>query len=117
MDHGAAARTGQLMPRAPKRRGRRPSPVKRRERASSTQRGYGYRWQQYVRRYLARHPLCRMCEELDRVTAAQCVDHVTPVTSADDPGFWDPSNHQSLCIPCHSVKTNTVDRGRGRGGR
>jgi 5-methylcytosine-specific restriction endonuclease McrA len=33
------------------------------------------------------------------------LDHIHPVTGPDDPAFYDPANHQSLCHACHSAKT------------
>jgi len=84
-----------------------------RPRESSTQRGYGYRWQKYSAQYRRENPLCVMCLP-NVITPAACVDHIKPVTSADDPDFWNPANHQALCWTCHSVKTQTEDRGKGR---
>jgi 5-methylcytosine-specific restriction protein A len=94
--------------------GRRRSPDRR---PTAAQRGYGYRWQQYARRFLLAQPLCRECQQHGRVTAATCVDHIMPVASADDPLFWDAENHQPLCQPCHSAKTNSIDRHSGRASR
>lgn len=37
--------------------------------------------------------------------AAELVDHVVPVQSADDPLFFDVGNWQSLCRACHDEKT------------
>ncbi|WP_288659528.1 MULTISPECIES: HNH endonuclease [Pseudomonas] len=71
---------------------------------SSTQRGYGYKWQQARLQHLREHPLCVYCERLGRVTAASVVDHKTP-HRGDMTLFWDRANWQSLCKPCHdSVK-------------
>ena len=39
-----------------------------------------------------------------RVEVATVVDHIMPVTGADDPRFYDPTNHQALCERCHNVK-------------
>jgi len=66
----------------------------------STARGYGYRWQQYRLRYLAKHPLCVMCEAAGRVEAATVVDHVVR-HEGDERLFWDATNHQALCKRCH----------------
>lgn len=103
------------MPRAP---GRRPPPrVRRREnRPTAPQRGYGSRWARYRKAFLARpeNALCRRCEARGRVEPSTDVDHIQPVTGPDDPLFWEPSNHQGLCHGCHSQKTNTEDRGKGR---
>jgi 5-methylcytosine-specific restriction enzyme A len=68
--------------------------------SSSTARGYGYRWQQYREQYLAKHPLCGMCQARGLVTAATIVDHIVP-HKGDARLFWGPNNHQSLCKDCH----------------
>ena len=99
------------MPTAPKSRTRQKRQADRR---SSTERGYNYRWQLYRRRFLIDHPLCCRCSTTKRPVAATQVDHIIPVESADDPGFWAAANHQPLCESCHSTKTNTEDTGRGR---
>ena len=105
------------MPRGPRKRGSQSKP--RAHRASSTRRGYGYRWEQYSRQRRATSDgaLCAICLDYGRTTTAECVDHIEPVTGPDDPLFWDQLNHQSLCWSCHSIKTNTTDRGKGRGAR
>jgi 5-methylcytosine-specific restriction endonuclease McrA len=41
------------------------------------------------------------------------IDHITPVSSADDPLFWDESNHQPMLRGHHSRKTATQDGGFG----
>ena len=45
-------------------------------RGSAAARGYGRKWQQARKAYLAANPLCRICEEAHRVTAATVVDHI-----------------------------------------
>ena len=62
------------------------------------------RWKRAARRHLAAHPLCADCAELGAVTEASEVDHVVP-HRGDRARFWDRSNWQSLCRPCHSRKT------------
>ena len=86
-------------------------------RASSTKRGYGYRWQRYTQQFKRDNPLCLHCRRQGKVTPTQCVDHVQPVDGPDDPLFWDASNHQPLCLACHSVKTATEDGGFGNQSR
>ncbi|HEJ1634707.1 TPA: HNH endonuclease [Pseudomonas aeruginosa] len=71
---------------------------------NSTQRGYGYRWQQARARFLAKHPLCRSCSEAGDVVEATEVDHII-AHRGDQALFWDESNWQPLCKPCHSAKT------------
>lgn len=83
-----------------------------RRRGNSTQRGYGYKWQQARARFLQIHPLCVHCEKEGRVTAARDVDHVIP-HRGDQELFWRQSNWQALCTSCHSKKTATEDSGFG----
>ena len=73
----------------------------RTEGMTSTQRGYGYKWQKAREAYLRDNPLCVMCQADDRVTAATVVDHITP-HRGDQKLFWRRSNWQALCAPHHS---------------
>ncbi|MDG5498959.1 HNH endonuclease signature motif containing protein [Marinobacter sp. BGYM27] len=86
------------------------------ERKTSTQRGYGYKWQQARAGYLAKHPLCVNCSDNNRVAAATDVDHIKP-HRGDMQLFWDRSNWQGLCHPCHSAKTAREDGGFGNQNR
>lgn len=72
-----------------------------RQNKSSTQRGYGYKWQKARERFLKKNPLCAYCQRDDRVTAANVVDHITP-HRGDQKLFWRESNWQALCSSCHS---------------
>ena len=72
-----------------------------REGKSSTQRGYGYKWQKARERFLSLNPLCVYCERKGRVTVATVVDHIIP-HKGDQVLFWDESRWQSLCASCHS---------------
>jgi len=87
------------------------------ERGTSTQRGYNYRWQRYRRAYLAAHPLCVLClkKKPEVVREATVVDHIIP-HRGDHRLFWDPANHQSLCKECHDIKTAKEDGAFGKGG-
>ena len=83
-----------------------------REGKTTAERGYGGRWQRARVAYLAKHPLCRMCEAQGKVTAATVVDHIQD-HRGDMVLFWDSAtNWQPLCQPCHSVKT-AADGGVG----
>lgn len=82
------------------------------QRGTSTQRGYGYKWQQARAGYLARHPLCAECERQGRVKVATDLDHITP-HKLDMVLFWDRDNWQGLCHACHSTKTAKEDGGFG----
>ena len=69
-------------------------------RGSSTERGYGYKWQQARKTFLKQHPLCVLCKRRGLVVAASVVDHIKP-HKGDIDLFWDVSNWQALCQPCH----------------
>jgi len=93
----------------------------RTSKASSTARGYGYRWQKERSAYLVEHPFCAYClreagisYQQDAVeiglqcTAAgiglpyaQVVDHIE-AHRGDVQLFWDQRNWQSLCATHHS---------------
>ena len=71
-------------------------------RGTSTQRGYGGRWQRLRLMFLRANPLCVLCESQDFVTAATDVHHITAKRDggADE---WD--NLEALCHSCHSKLT------------
>ncbi len=73
----------------------------RTEGMTSTQRGYGYKWQKAREAFLREHPLCVMCAAEGRVTVATVVDHIVP-HRGDQSLFWRRSNWQSLCATHHS---------------
>lgn len=87
---------------------RRPRGVE--DRASPRERGYDREWREYSEAYRRVHPWCRTCEAEGRHTRTDLVDHVTPVSGRNDPGFWDANNHQPLCRGCHAVKTRSEGR-------
>jgi len=55
-------------------------------------------------RWLALHPLCVKCMAAGHVTEAHEVDHIVPLFKG---GADEPDNLQSLCKPCHEIKTRT----------
>ena len=61
------------------------------------------RWQKVRLAQLAIEPCCRVCTKQGRTTAADTVDHITPVRLGG--GMWDTSNYQSLCKSCHQRKS------------
>jgi 5-methylcytosine-specific restriction enzyme A len=79
------------------------------QRGTPSQRGYGHKWRKARTYYLSHHPLCVRCGD-----GATVVDHITP-HKGDMGLFWDSSNWQSLCAPCHSRKTAKEDGGFGNG--
>ena len=83
---------------------------KDRERGTSHQRGYDARWNKARIEHLDEHPLCVDCAKRDYITPATVVDHIVP-HKGDQTLFWNQSNWQSLCKPCHDRKTATEDMG------
>ena len=77
----------------------------------ATARGYNYKWQKARERFLSEHPLCCYCERTGRTTAASVVDHKIP-HRGDTALFWNESNWQPLCKPCHD-STKAKEEGRG----
>ena len=80
---------------------------------SSTQRGYGYRWQKAREQFLHDSPLCVYCERQGLVTAATVVDHKIP-HRGDRDLFWDQANWQSLCKTCHDSVKRAEEAAAGR---
>ena len=81
----------------------------RTEGMSSTQRGYGYKWQKAREAFLRENPLCVMCQVEGRVTVATVVDHIEP-HRGDQSLFWRRSNWQSLCSTHHSKDKQRDER-------
>lgn len=87
-------------PCAKHRRKPQPAPEVRQyddRRGSSTQRGYGYKWQQFRKDYIRRHPYCCKCGK-----PTKDVDHKMPRAKG---GTDDERNLQPLCGFCHKQKT------------
>ena len=69
------------------------------------------RWRKARIHFLAIYPLCVLCQRSGRVTPATVVDHITP-HDGNPALFWDPTNWQALCKPCHdSAKKIQEKRG------
>ncbi|WP_236233223.1 HNH endonuclease [Pseudomonas tohonis] len=81
---------------------------------SSTQRGYGYRWQQAREQFLRDNPLCVYCQREGKVTAATIVDHIIQ-HCGDQDLFWDQTNWQGLCVPHHSSDKQREENAARRG--
>ena len=82
-------------------------------RPAAAERGYDEDWQALRRSHLREEPHCRACAEAGKVRQAVIVDHIKPVATHPDLRL-EPSNLQSLCIPCHNAKTNRGEGGFGR---
>ena len=85
-------------------------PLHASDRASAGKRGYNSRWQKARAAYLKEHPLCVLCmqQDLPQYVKATVVDHIKP-HRGDKKLFWDESNWQPLCKPCHDKKTWNED--------
>ena len=53
---------------------------------------------------MAENPLCAHCLREGRHVAAEELDHIEPAIDAPE-RFFDPSNFQALCKPCHERKS------------
>ncbi len=87
-------------------------------RGTRHERGYDSRWVRYRDWWFrqegaqlcgyqqpdARHHSSSQCRAQGRVTLATVVDHSVPIQGKDDPRFFDPLEHESLCDPCHQTK-------------
>lgn len=101
----------------------------RTDKQSSTQRGYGYRWQVTRAAYLEHHPFCVFCMRDARIESAdiagiilECaargvavpyasvVDHTVP-HRGDMALFWDKTKWQSLCAHHHSAEKQRQEAG------
>jgi 5-methylcytosine-specific restriction endonuclease McrA len=74
------------------------------KRPTSSQRGYSGTWDKARAGYLAANPYCRRCGE-----PASVVDHIRP-HRGDKALFWDKTNWQPLCTPCHSGTKQREER-------
>jgi len=63
-------------------------------------------WKRARLAFLKANPLCVSCAEVGLVVPANEVDHRVP-HRGNRALFWDRSNWQGLCKPCHSRKTAT----------
>jgi 5-methylcytosine-specific restriction endonuclease McrA len=67
--------------------------------------GYDREWERFRKRILAQHPFCADCLRRGQMTPARDVHHIKKLR--DFPQFrLDPRNVMTLCIACHSDRTN-----------
>jgi len=70
-----------------------------------TERGYGYDWKKLRLKVLIRDAhLCQECFKNNIITVATDVDHIIPKSKGGTNAM---TNLQSLCNPCHKIKTNS----------
>jgi len=67
-------------------------------------------WRTLRQIQLSKHPLCAACLQENKITPALHLDHLFPWSSIGDTAFYH-NLFQSLCQPCHSVKTALEQRG------
>ncbi|WP_374322166.1 HNH endonuclease [Brevundimonas sp.] len=72
------------------------------------------RWQRLRKAKLSEAPLCQTCEHRGRKVVAEHVDHVVAIKQGG-PAFPPMDCLRALCAPCHSIKTNALDRAGGKG--
>ena len=63
---------------------------------------YGRSWKRIRDRYIAAYPLCEQCQKNGRITPAEEVHHIKPLSQG---GTNDVDNLMSLCTSCHSEIT------------
>lgn len=73
-------------------------------RPTAARRGYNHEWRKARRDFLATRPYCLRCGAI-----AATVDHIKP-HRGDDRLFWDRTNWQPLCTPCHSRHKQREER-------
>lgn len=60
-------------------------------------------WRKFRDWYITRHPVCEMCEKVERLTRAVMIDHIVELK---DGGIQiSEANVQALCWKCHGIKT------------
>lgn len=79
-------------------------------RRTANDRGYDYRWQKARLTFLRDNPFCVHCSP--RFVAATVVDHITP-HRGNEQLFWDRSNWQALCKPCHDQWKQKLENEQG----
>lgn len=76
-----------------------------------TRRRYGRAWKRIRDRYIAAHPLCEQCGAAGRITPAQEVHHIVPLSGG---GTHAEDNLMALCSSCHSgITLGEINRRRG----
>lgn len=72
------------------------------QRDPATRKRYGGVWRKIRAAYLTAHPLCERCRKQGRITPAEEVHHIEPLSRG---GTNDPGNLMALCTSCHSEIT------------
>ncbi len=72
------------------------------QRDPATRKRYGRNWKRVRDRFLVQHPLCEQCQKEGRLTEAQEVHHIVPLSRGGNNAT---ENLMSLCKSCHSAIT------------
>lgn len=72
------------------------------QRDPATRKRYASAWRRIRTAYIAAHPLCAECKKAGRLTPAEEVHHIVPLSHG---GTHDDANLMSLCTACHSSIT------------
>ncbi|MBC7076595.1 MAG: HNH endonuclease [Syntrophomonadaceae bacterium] len=72
------------------------------ERDSQTRKLYGKTWKRIRDRYIAKHSLCEECRKSGKLTPAEEVHHIIPLSQG---GTNEDGDLMSLCARCHSAIT------------
>lgn len=72
------------------------------DRSPEMKKRYGIAWKRIRDRHISQHPLCEVCKKNGRLTPAEEVHNIVPLSRG---GTHDESNLMSLCKPCHSEIT------------
>lgn len=78
------------------------------ERDPASNKRYGRAWKRIRDRYIKSHPLCEECEKQGKLTPAEEVHHILPLSKG---GGNEKSNLMALCKSCHSrITAESGDR-------
>ena len=83
------------------------------QRDPAAKKRYGRAWQRVRDCFITTHPLCQRCQERGRITPAQEVHHIVPLSQGST---HDEANLMSLCTSCHSEITAREGGRWGKGG-
>ena len=72
------------------------------QRDPAAKKRYGRTWKRIRDRYIKEHPLCEICQKEDKLTLAEEVHHVVPLSKG---GTHAEENLMALCTRCHSTIT------------
>ena len=72
------------------------------DRSPEMKKRYGRAWKKIRDRHMTEFPLCEMCKKQGRLTPAEEVHHIKPLSMG---GTNDDGNLMSLCKACHSEIT------------